>query len=105
MHLVLPSKLSPERFFERFAGLYGRMDANARLTWPAVRNLTKLLLRGKSFAVRRVLRAARELRNPKAFLAYPGSMPRPDFAPPDFGRPAWVDRGRSHLAERVASAG
>jgi radical SAM superfamily enzyme YgiQ (UPF0313 family) len=105
MHLVLPSKLPPERFFERFAGLYGRMDQSTRLTWPAIRNLTRMVLRGKSFAVRRVLRAARELRDPRAFLAYPGSRPRPDFAPADFGRPHWVDRGRSHLAERVASAG
>jgi radical SAM superfamily enzyme YgiQ (UPF0313 family) len=104
MHLVLPSKLPPERFFERFAGLYGRMDQSARLTWPAIRNLTRMVLRGKSFAVRRVLRAARELRNPKAFLTYPGSRPRPDFVPPDFGRAHWVDRSRSHLVERVASA-
>jgi hopanoid C-3 methylase len=105
MHLVLPSTLPPERFYERFAGLYCRVDKTARLTWPAIRNLTKLLLRGKSFAVRRVLKAARELRDPRAFIAYSGSQPRPDFAPPDFGRPAWVERGRSHLAERVASAG
>jgi hopanoid C-3 methylase len=102
MHLVLPSKLPPERFFERFAGLYRRMDANTRLTWPAIRNLTRLVLRGKSFAVRRVLTAARELRDPKAFLAYPGSQPRPDFVPPEFGRAPWVDRSRSHLVERVA---
>lgn len=105
MHLVLPSKLSPERFFQRFAGLYQRMDANARFTWPAVRNLTKLLLRGKSFAVRRVLKAARQLRDPRAFMAYPGSHSRPDFVPADFGRPGWIERGRSHLAQRVAAAG
>jgi radical SAM superfamily enzyme YgiQ (UPF0313 family) len=105
MHLVLPSTLPPERFYERFAELYCRVDQTARLTWPAIRNLTKLLLRGKSFAVRRVLKAARELRDPRAFIAYSGSQPRPDFTPPDFGRPAWVDRSRSHLAERVASAG
>jgi hypothetical protein len=102
MHLVLPSKLPPERFFERFAGLYRRMDANTRLTWPAIRNLTRLVLQGKSFAVRRVLTAARELRDPKAYLAYPGSKPRPDFVPPEFGRARWVDRSRSHLVERVA---
>ncbi|HET7600396.1 MAG TPA: radical SAM protein [Gemmatimonadales bacterium] len=104
MHLVLPSKLPPERFYQRFAGLYGRVDANARLTWPAVRNLTRLVLQGKSFAVRRVLQAARELRNAKAFLAHPGSLPRPEFVPEGFGRPTWVDRSRSHLAQRVASA-
>jgi len=104
MHLVLPSKLSPERFYERFAGLYCRVDANARLTWPAIRNLAKLVLEGKTFAVRRVLKAARELRDPRSFLAYSGSQPRPDFVPPGFGRAPWVDRSRSHLAKRVASA-
>jgi hopanoid C-3 methylase len=104
MHLVLPSKLPPERFFERFAGLYSRrMDANTRLTWPAIRNLTRLVMRGKSFAVRRVLTAARELRDPRAFLAYPGSRPRPDFVPQGFGRAPWVDRSRAHLADRVAA--
>jgi radical SAM superfamily enzyme YgiQ (UPF0313 family) len=104
IHLVLPSKLPPERFFERFAGLYRLMDQSTRLTWPAIKNLTKLVLRGKSFAVRRVLTAARELRNPKAYLTYPGSRPRPDFVPPEFGRAHWVDRSRSHLVDRVASA-
>ncbi|HEX5385141.1 MAG TPA: radical SAM protein [Gemmatimonadales bacterium] len=103
MHLVLPSKLSPDRFYERFAGLYCRMDANARLTWPAVRNLTKLVLEGKSFAVRRVLKAARELRDPKSFLKYSGTHARPGFVPSGFGKAPWVDRSRSFLAERLAS--
>jgi radical SAM superfamily enzyme YgiQ (UPF0313 family) len=102
-HLVLPSTLSPERFYERFAGLYHRMDANTRLTWPAIRNLIRMVLRGKSFAVRRVLRAARELRDARSYLAYPGSHSRPDFVPPGFGRPQWVDRSRSHLVERIVS--
>jgi hypothetical protein len=104
IHLVLPSKLPPERFFQRFAGLYRLMDQSTRLTWPAIKNLTKLVLRGKSFAVRRVLTAARELRNPKAYLTYPGSRPRPDFVPPEFGRTHWVERSRSQLVDRVASA-
>jgi len=102
MHLVLPSKLPPERFYERFAGLYCHVDKNARFTWPAVRNLTRLVLQGKGFAVRRVLTAARELRSAASFLAHPGAFPRPDFVPTGFGRPGWVDRSRSHLAERVA---
>jgi radical SAM superfamily enzyme YgiQ (UPF0313 family) len=102
MHLVLPSRLPPERFFERFARLYTLMDKTARLTPRGVWNLTKLLLRGKSFAVRRVMAAAREMRNPRAYLKYPGSTPRPDFVPPEFGRTNWVDHSRSHLAERVA---
>lgn len=103
MHLVLPATLGPERFYERFAQLYCRVDQTARLSWPAVRNVVTLLLQGKSFAVRRVLQAARELRNPKSFLAYSGTFARPSFVPPGFGRAPWVDRSRSHLAERVAS--
>jgi len=103
MHLVLPSRLPPERFFERFAQLYGLMDKNARLTWPALHNLAKLVLRGKTFAVRRVLSAARQLRDPKKYLEYPGSTPKPTFLPAEFGRKNWVDRSRSHLAERVAA--
>jgi radical SAM superfamily enzyme YgiQ (UPF0313 family) len=102
MHLVLPSTLPPERFYERFAGLYRRVDATARPSWPAVRNLARLVMQGKGFAVRRVLTAARELRSPKSFMSYPGSQPRPDFVPAGFGRAGWVDRSRSHLAERVA---
>lgn len=103
MHLVLPSKLGPKRFYERFAKLYSRMDATTRLTWPAIQNLAGLVLRGKSFVVRQVMTAAREVRDPNAYLTYPGSHSRPDFVPPDFGRAQWVDRSRSHLAERVAS--
>lgn len=104
MHLVLPSTLPPERFFERFARLYTLMDQNARLTLPGLWNLTKMVMRGKSFAVRRVMSAARQMRDPKAYLEYPGSTPRPAFVPPDFGHTSWVDRSRSHLAERVAAS-
>jgi hopanoid C-3 methylase len=105
MHLVLPSKLPPERFFQRLARLYCLMDATTQLSWKAVRKLTAMVLEGKGFAVRRVLSASREMRNPKAYLQYPGSTPRPDFLPPDHGRVQWVERSRSHLAERLVKAG
>src|SRR6185312_8701449 len=105
MHLVLPSKLPPERFFQRLARLYCLMDATTRLSWKGVRKLTGMVLAGKSFAVRRVLSASHELRNPKAYLQYPGSTPRPDFVPADHGRVQWVERSRSHLAERLVKAG
>ncbi len=104
MHLVLPSKLPPERFFERLARLYCMMDQTTRLTWKGALNLARLVLRGKSFAVRRVLSAAREMRNPKAYLTYPGSTARPEFVPSDFGQVSWVERSRSHLSERIAVA-
>jgi radical SAM superfamily enzyme YgiQ (UPF0313 family) len=93
MHLVLPSKLSPERFYERFAGLYCCVDANARLTWPAIRNLTRLVLEGKSFAVRRALKAARELRSPRSFLRYVGTQRRPTSSRQGLAaRPGWTVR-------------
>ena len=104
MHLVLPAKLPPERFFERLARLYCLMDESTRLSWKGLLNLTRMVLRGKTFAVRRVLSAAREMRNPKAYLDYPGSMPRPDFVPSDFGRVSWVEQSRSHLTERAVAA-
>lgn len=104
MHLVLPSKLPPERFFERLARLYCMMDQTTRLTWKGALNLGRMVLQGKSFAVRRVLSASREMRNAKAYLTYPGSTPRPDFVPNDFGRVSWVERSRSYLTERAAVA-
>jgi hypothetical protein len=104
MHLVLPSKLPPERFFQRLARLYCLMDETTRLTWKGALNLTRLVLQGKSFAVRRVLSAAREMRNAKAYLEYPGSTPRPEFVPSDFGRVSWVERSRSYLTERAMAA-
>jgi magnesium-protoporphyrin IX monomethyl ester (oxidative) cyclase len=105
MHLVLPAKLPPERFFQRLARLYCLMDETTKLSWAAVRKLTALVLEGKSFAVRRVLSASREMRNPKAYLQYPGSTPRPDFLPPEHGRIQWIERSRSHLSERLIKAG
>jgi len=104
MHLVLPAKLPPKRFFERLARLYCMMDETARLTPKGLIKLAKMVLEGKTFAVRRVLSASREMRNPRAYLEYPGSTPRPDFVPADFGRVSWVERSRSHLTERAVAA-
>ena len=61
-----------------------------------------MALRGQSFAMRRVLSAVRDMRNPKMYLRYPGAIPRPGWVPPGFGGTDWVDRGRSPLAEKVA---
>jgi hypothetical protein len=54
--------------------------------------------------MRRVLGAVRDMRNPKGYLQYPGSIPKPEWVPPGFGSTDWVDRGRSPLAEKVAEA-
>jgi radical SAM superfamily enzyme YgiQ (UPF0313 family) len=104
MHLVLPAKLPPQRFFQRLARLYCLMDETTKLSWAAIRKLTALVLEGKGFAVRRVLSASREMRNAKAYLQYPGSTPRPDFLPPEHGRIQWIERSRSHLSERLVKA-
>jgi hypothetical protein len=104
MHLVLPSKLPPERFFQRLARLYCLMDETTQLSWAAIRKLTGLVLEGKGFAVRRVLSASREMRNAKAYLQYPGSTPKPEFVPPEHGLVSWIEQSRSHLAERLVKA-
>jgi len=99
MHLVLPSKLPPSGSSSGWPALL-LMDQTTRLTWKGALNLTRLVLRGKSFAVRRVLSASREMRNAKAYLQYPGSTPRPDFVPGGFGKVSWVERSRSYLTQR-----
>jgi hopanoid C-3 methylase HpnR len=103
MHLVLPPKLPQERFYERFARLYRLADARTQLSWPAVRTLLRMLLRGQGWVVRRVYSAVRDMRTPRRYLAYPGSTRKPAFVPPDFGRANWVSRSRSHLSLRVAA--
>lgn len=102
LHLVLPSKLPPERFYERIARLYQLTEVNTQLSWSALGKLAKMALRGQSFAMRRVLGAVRDMRSPKGYLQYPGSIPKPEWVPPGFGSTDWVDRGRSPLAEKVA---
>src|SRR5262249_39072625 len=101
---VLPAKLPPKRFFERLARLYCMMDESTRLSRRGLITLAKLVLRGKTFAVRRVLSASREMRNPRAYLQYPGSTPRPDFVPGDFGQVGWVERSGSYLTGRGVAA-
>ncbi|MBI2537426.1 MAG: hypothetical protein HYW06_10800, partial [Gemmatimonadetes bacterium] len=105
MHLVMPSRLPPERFYQRFAGLYALADVRAQL---GLRALTKLLgmgLRGKGWVVRRVWSAVREMRDPEAYLRYPGTTPKPRFVPAGFGAAAWITGSRSHLAWRSEVTG
>lgn len=104
MHLVLPSQLGPRRFYERFARLYRLAEVRTQMSVKAVWNLAKMAMRGHAFVVRRVYSAVRDMRDPDAYLDYPGGMPRPDFVPEDYGRRNWVDESRSFLAQRVAGA-
>jgi radical SAM superfamily enzyme YgiQ (UPF0313 family) len=100
-HLVLPAKLGPDRFYERFARLYRHTDARTTLTPAALRELAILIGRGQGWVARRVFTAARDMRSARRYLAYPGSIPRPDFVPREIGTTAWVSEGRSHLPRRL----
>ncbi len=102
MHLVLPSKLPPARFYERVARLYGLTRADTQIGWAAVKKLAQMALQGKTFAMRRVFSAVQDMQKGSAYLDYPGSIPKPDWVPVGYGRVDWVDRGRSPLAESVA---
>ncbi|MGH7574147.1 MAG: B12-binding domain-containing radical SAM protein [Longimicrobiales bacterium] len=98
MHLVLPAKLGPERFYERFARLYRLADTRAQLmSWKGVAQLAQLVLRGQTWIARRVMSAVRDMRDPVAYQSHPGTTPRPAFVPSNFGESAWVDRSRSAL--------
>lgn len=98
MHLVLPAKLGPERFYERFARLYRMADARAQLvSWKGAAQLMQLVLHGQTWVARRVMSAVRDMRDPVAYLEHPGTTPRPEFVPSDFGESAWVDQSRSAL--------
>ena len=99
---MLPTKLSQERFYERFAHLYRLAEARTRIGWEALWSLVKMGVQGRAWVVGRVYSAVRDMRDPKGYLAYPGSVRKPDFVPEGFGRGSWVDRGRSYLSLRIA---
>ncbi len=103
MHLVLPTRLGRERFYERFARLYRLTEARTHLSWQAMSVVLRLALHRQTWVARRILGAVREMRRPRHYLKYPGTAPKPHFVPADFGSAKWVDRGRSHLALQVAS--
>jgi radical SAM superfamily enzyme YgiQ (UPF0313 family) len=101
IHLVLPPRLGEKRFYERFARLYRLADVRTYVSAAALMELAKQTLRGQAWVARRVFGAVRDLQAPARYLAYPGSIPKPDFVPNDVGTPAWVDEGRSHLPRRL----
>ncbi len=103
MHLVLPSTLAPERFYERFSRLYQLAEIRANLSLKAVWTLIKMGLRGHGRVVRRVYGAVKEMRTAQEYHRYPGSVRKPDFVPADHGTVRWVEGSRSHLAEKVAA--
>ncbi len=102
MHLVLPSTLEPERFYQRLARLYSLADFRTQFSWRSIWHLIKMGLSGHSHAARRVFSAVRDMRSPKKYLNYPGSTRKPVFVPDNFGEVNWIDRSRSPLARQVA---
>ncbi len=101
LHLVLPSKLAPQRFYQRFARLCSLTDVRTHFSWQAVWTLIKLALRGHGRVVLQVFRAMRELCNPSAYLGSPGKERKPDFIPDDFAAIPRLDKGMSHLVDRI----
>jgi hopanoid C-3 methylase len=101
IHLVLPSRLTPERFYERFASLYRLADVRTYVSAPALIEVAKRTLAGQAWVAGRVLSAVRDMQSPKGYLAYPGSIPRPEFVPREIGTAAWVDEARSHMPRRL----
>lgn len=102
-HPVLPTRLPLERFYERFARLFHHTDANTRFNWKATRNALKLVMRGKGFTIPKVFGAVRDMRDPRAYTTYPGTVRRPDFVPRDYGRSTWIEQARSHLPRRISA--
>ncbi|MFQ5679924.1 MAG: B12-binding domain-containing radical SAM protein [Gemmatimonadota bacterium] len=75
-HAVLPTRLPLERFYERFARLYSRA-ATHRMGVKGLRSFARLHARGYGFVFRRLARALREMRDPKAYLEAPVECPPP----------------------------
>jgi magnesium-protoporphyrin IX monomethyl ester (oxidative) cyclase len=102
IHLVLRARLGAERFYQRFARLYRLAESRTHLGWDALASVVSMGLRGKGWVMRRVFGAVRDMRNPRGYLAYPGSLTKPSFVPRGFGAADWVAAGRSYLALRIA---
>jgi radical SAM superfamily enzyme YgiQ (UPF0313 family) len=98
IHLVLPARLGPERFYERLARLYTRTEIRTQITGPALLNLLRMSMRYRGTIVRRVFGAVSKMRDPAAYMEYPGTKRKPDFVPAGFGTVPWIDKNRSYLA-------
>jgi radical SAM superfamily enzyme YgiQ (UPF0313 family) len=80
-HTVLPTKLSLERFYERFARLYNMSAKHVQIRFASVMWALRMHFRGYGFVFWRLLRAMNDLRNPKAFLEIPVEEPPPGVSP------------------------
>lgn len=99
MHSVLPTRLPLERFYERFAGLY-RLTGSEDFRWGAVATAASLCIGGYGFVVRRLIRAMRQVRDPKAYLETPRMSGPPPRRRPRPERRAWASVWRKALKTR-----
>jgi hypothetical protein len=95
VHTVMPTKLPLERFYERFASLYTRTTREIRPTWTMARQAAKMAFQGDLWVIRKTYGAAKEMRDPKAYLKGPIRVRAPHRDPPSTpmagvpgGRPA-----------------
>lgn len=94
VHLIVPSRLEPKRFYERFARLYSLADTRTRITPKGVLNLLLMGLRGYAGVASSVIAAVRELRDAEKYFDYPGAMRKPSWLPPGYGSTEWIDRAQ-----------
>ncbi|MFQ5890304.1 MAG: B12-binding domain-containing radical SAM protein [Gemmatimonadota bacterium] len=80
VHSVLPTRLPLERFYERFARLYSMTAKHQRVGWSAIKSALGLYVRGYGFVFWRLLRALKDMRDPKAYLEVPVDSRPPGFA-------------------------
>ena len=104
-HLTLAAKLGEKRFYERFARLAGLVDVRTQLSYRAAWPLLKMVLHGQGWVVRRMHAALREMRDPSAYMRYPGSTRKPDFVPEGFGGVDWVESSKSGLVDAMVASG
>jgi radical SAM superfamily enzyme YgiQ (UPF0313 family) len=85
VHTVVPTRLPLERFYERFARLYGYTTRELRPSLALARKAAKLALRGDLWVIRRTASAVAEMRDPRAYLRPPLRVRAPR-GPGDRGR-------------------
>lgn len=94
VHLVLPSKLPPERFYQRFARLYARTAKWERAGFSAIKTAVRLTTRGHGAVYASLLKALKDLRDPAAYLETPYEQRPPGaaaLAPPKGRRDTAAD--------------
>lgn len=98
VHAVLPTKLPIERFYERFARLYGNTLRDTRPSWAMVRRAAQLAMGGGFWVMRRVFGAVREMRDPASYMKPPVRVRAPRRSRSRGG--PWTMRPAQQTSER-----